>query len=220
MLGFDVDPTHLITRATGLLERAETAGRRGVLGIAGAPAGGKSTLTDWLVSELSRRRPGQIAHLGMDAFHLANGVLDRHGLRAVKGAPQTFDALGYLAVLQRIRDEPTATVFAPVFHREIEESIAHETEIGASVRLVITEGNYLLLGRDPWTRVAGLLDEVWFVELAEDVRQQRLVARHRSYGLGESQARERAYGSDLANAELIRPTRASADLVISARVPS
>lgn len=216
-LGFDAHPDDLIARATALADRATAERRRAVLGIAGAPAGGKSTLTDWLVAELSRRRPDTVAHVGMDAFHLANAVLDRHHLRAVKGAPQTFDAHGYLALLTRLRDRSGETVYAPVFHREIEESIAHEAEIGPGVALVVTEGNYLLLDTDPWDRVAALLDESWFVAVAEEVRQQRLVARHRSYGLTGAEARDRAQGSDLANARLVLGTAAAADLIIAER---
>lgn len=216
-LGFDVQPDDLIARATVLADRASADGRRAVLGIAGAPAGGKSTLTDWLVAELSRRRPGSVAHVGMDAFHLANAVLERHDLRAVKGAPHTFDARGYLALLTRLRDRSAETVYAPVFHREIEESIAHEIEIDPDVVLVVTEGNYLLLDSNPWDSVAALLDESWFVSVAEDVRQQRLISRHRSFGLTEEEARERAQGSDLANARLVLGTARSADLIIAER---
>lgn len=214
MLGFDVDPAELLGRAIGWLDQARAERRRDLLGIAGPPAGGKSTLTDWLLAELRVVRPDAVAHVGMDGFHLANAVLDRHGLRAVKGAPQTFDGAGYLALLRRLRDQPDQTIYAPVFHREIEESIAHETEIGPTVGLVITEGNYLLLDTDPWVDIGPLLDESWYVDLPEEVRLRRLIARHLSYGLTEDQARERAYGSDLANAQLVRATAASADLII------
>jgi pantothenate kinase len=149
----------------------------------------------------------------MDAFHLAQRVLDRHGLAAIKGAPETFDALGYLRTLERIT-RTSETVYAPVFDRAIEDSIAHAVEITPDTKLIITEGNYLLLDVDPWRRIAELLDETWFISLAEDVRQQRLLDRHLGFGHEPAEARERTYGSDQRNAELINSHRLTPDVWI------
>lgn len=210
-----LDAEDLLGRAIGLVDLGVTERRRCLLGIVGAPATGKSTLAAWLVARLQQTRPGEVALVGMDAFHLANAVLDRRGLTEVKGAPQTFDAQGYLALLRRLRDAPGETVFAPVFHREIEESIAHEVEVSPVVRLVVTEGNYLLLDTGPWSQVTQILDQVWFLAVPEPVRVARLVARHEAYGRTREQAEERTRGSDLRNADLVRSTAGRADLVIT-----
>lgn len=201
----------LAKRAARLLESAD--GRRRILGIAGAPASGKSTLAAELVETLTAQYPGRIGLLGMDAFHLAQRILDRRGLAGVKGAPNTFDALGYLRLLERI-SRTTETVYAPVFDRAIEDSIAHAVEISPETALVITEGNYLLLDADPWRRVRQVLDETWFISLDENVRRQRLLERHISFGHEPTEARERTYGSDQRNAELIITCRLVPDVWI------
>lgn len=201
----------LARRAARLLESA--GGHRRILGIAGAPASGKSTLAGYLVQRLSAEYPGRVALLGMDAFHLAQRILDRRGQAAIKGAPETFDALGYLRTLERISGT-SETVYPPVFDRAIEDSIAQAVEIGPETTLIITEGNYLLLDVDPWRRVAQVLDETWFISLAEKVRRQRLLERHIGFGHEPAEARERTYGSDQRNAELITAHRLQPDVWI------
>jgi pantothenate kinase len=190
----------LAERAVRLLESGPV--RRRILGIAGAPASGKSTLAGDLVEQLDRRFPGRVALLGMDAFHLAQRILDRRGQGAVKGAPETFDGLGYLRLLERIVGT-RETVYAPVFERAIEDSIAHAVEITPDTSLIITEGNYLLLDADPWRGLRDVLDETWYICLDEKVRQERLLQRHLSFGHEPGEARERTFGSDQRNAELI-----------------
>ena len=175
---------------------------RAVLGIAGAPASGKSTLTLQLAQELGAEHPGRVAVVGMDAFHLGHQILERRGQTGVKGAPHTFDARGYVALLERVRAS-TETVYAPEFHREIEESLAHVVEIGPEVGLVLTEGNYLLLPDPPWDAVRPMLDEAWFVHLDDDERRRRMVRRHESYGHSPEDARARTFGNDEANAVLV-----------------
>lgn len=207
-------PSALLERALGLLDAA-APDRRALLGICGLPGAGKSTLADALLAELAELRPGQVGHVGMDAFHLADAVLVRHGTRDVKGAPHTFDAAGYAALLARAAGEADRTVYAPVFHREIEDSIAQESEIGATCRLVITEGNYLLLTDAPWDELRDVLDEIWLVDVDEDVRLERMVARHERYGRSRAEAIERTYGSDLVNADLVRARSAQPDLIVS-----
>lgn len=199
----------LVERAAAL---AGGPGRR-ILGIAGAPASGKSTLAVQVSAELDRRAPGTVTLLGMDAFHLAQRILDRRGQADIKGAPQTFDALGYLRTLERIRNT-TETVYAPEFDRGQEDSIAAAVEIGPQIRLVITEGNYLLLDEDPWQRVAALLDQTWYVHLDDAVRQERLLGRHLSFGHAREAAHERTFGSDQRNAELITRAMLTPDLWI------
>ncbi len=188
----------LLDRALRLLDRPG----RAVLGIAGAPASGKSTLAALLLAELDRQRPGEAVGVGMDAFHLGHRVLVRRGQTEIKGAPETFDAVGFLHLLRRIRTE-TGTVYAPEFDRDIEDSLAHVVEIGPDVGLVVTEGNYLLLDTPPWADVRGLLDEAWFVHLDDAERQRRMIARHRRHGHDQTDAEARTFGSDERNARLV-----------------
>jgi pantothenate kinase len=210
------------TGVTGLIERAldllDRPGRR-VLGIAGAPASGKSTLAALLVAELDRLRPGEVLGVGMDAFHIGHRVLVRHGLTGVKGAPETFDALGFVHLLRRLRTESETTVYAPEFDRTIEDSLAHVTEISPSVRLVVVEGNYLLLDVPPWDGVRALLDQAWFVHLDDDERRRRMVLRHESHGHSHDDAVTRTFGSDERNAVQVNRRLVPPDLWIEHTFP-
>lgn len=208
MSGVDevADLPALVDRARRLAVRPGPA----LLGITGAPAAGKSTLAAAVVAAVD----GAVL-VPMDGFHLANAELDRLGRRDRKGAPDTFDVAGYVAVLRRIRYGTDPVVYAPRFHREVEESYAGEIAVErARTRLVVTEGNYLLLPTGPWSPVAGLLDESWYVELADEVRLRRLVDRHVAYGREPAAARAWARGTDQVNAELVATTRGRADLVV------
>ena len=197
-----------------LVRRAATLARRpgrAILGITGPPGAGKSTLAERLVTELA----GDAAYLPMDGFHLAHRVLADLGRVDRKGAPDTFDTAGYVAVLRRLRDRREGCVYAPRFARDIEDSIAGAIPVGPSVPLVITEGNYLLLPDGPWAEVRPLLDEVWYLDLPEPARLQRLIDRHMAFGRDAAQARARATGSDLRNAAVIEASRDRADLVVA-----
>ena len=192
--------------------RALAAGRRRILGLAGAPGAGKSTLAARLVRSL-----GSAAVLvPMDGFHLANAELERLGRRDRKGAPDTFDALGYVALLERLRQPGRDLVYAPVFDRRLEEAVAGAIPVAADTPLVVTEGNYLLLDEQPWSRLRRLLDEVWFLELDNTLRVERLVRRRVSHGQDATLAREWVLRSDESNARLVAGTRDRADLVVVA----
>jgi pantothenate kinase len=194
-------------------ERA-AAHPRVLVGVTGPPGAGKSTFAERLAGELSAAGLPAV-HVPMDGFHLANAVLDRLGRRDRKGAPDTFDADGYVALLRRLRDEPWRTVYAPRFHREIEESFAAEIAVDPQVRVVVTEGNYLLLDSGGWEPVRGLLDEVWYLLLPEERRLDRLVRRHQAGGRSPEQARAWAYGNDQRNADLVAATLPRADALVA-----
>jgi pantothenate kinase len=191
--------------------RALAAGRRALLGLTGAPGAGKSTLAARLVTALSPAA----ALVPMDGFHLADAELERLGRRHRKGAPDTFDAAGYVETLRRIRARPPDPVYAPVFDRHLEAAVAGSIPVGPDVPLVVTEGNYLLLDDGPWRHVRALLDEVWFVEIDDRVRVERLVRRHVEHGKDPVRADAWVRGSDEANARLVAATRGRADLVVS-----
>ncbi|SFE51484.1 Panthothenate kinase [Actinopolyspora alba] len=200
-----------------LLERARELardGRRRILGIAGPPAAGKGRLADKLLQGLG----DSAALVPMDGFHLAGAELRRLGRQNRKGAPDTFDVAGYLSLLRRLRAQTVGgsdeVVYAPEFHRSVEESYAGSIPISAEVPLVLTEGNYLLLDREPWTEVRGLLDECWYLEPDDGKRIGRLIARHVRNGMSRGRAREWVMRSDERNAALIAESRGNADLVI------
>ena len=211
----------LVARARALA----APGRRALLGVVGSPGSGKSTLTEMLLAALRAdpppgEGPDWVAHVPMDGYHLADVELERLGRRQAKGAPDTFDAGGYVALLARLRarDPADAVVYAPAFERTLEQPLAGAIPVPAAARLVLTEGNYLLLDSGRWPAVAPLLDEVWFCALRDDVRLQRLLARHVAFGKPPDAARAWVAAVDEPNAALIEATRARADLVVPSGV--
>ena len=210
-------PLALVDRAEALLDRSD----RAVLGITGPPGSGKSTLTSALLSALSLRLCADaVAHLPMDGFHLADVQLNRHGLRDRKGAPETFDVDGYVATLARLHSSPESILYVPGFERDLEQPIAAAIAIPPAARLVVTEGNYLLLPDGGWEHVRPLLAEVWFVGVDDDVRRSRLIRRHEEFGKSPDAARAWLDEVDEPNARLVSSTRDAADLVVDLTSPA
>jgi pantothenate kinase len=189
----------------------ESAGHRILIGITGKPGAGKSTIAGRLVADLGERA----VLVPMDGFHLPQAVLERLGRRDRMGAPDTFDLPGYLALLARLRRPGPAT--APGFDRVTEEAVPDSIPIPAEADIVVTEGNYLLTETGGWDAVRPMLDEVWYIDLDDDVRLERLIARHQAFGKSLEAATAWANGPDAANASLIAGTRDRADLVIAGK---
>lgn len=192
-------------------ELLNSSGNRILIGIVGKPGAGKSTLSAYLLKEL---QSPEITVVPMDGYHFSNAVLQKLGRAERKGAPDTFDAAGFAALLKRIRYENSANIYYPIFDRAIEESIAAQGVVTTETKVVIVEGNYLLHDIGDWKEVAGLLDEIWFVDVDDEIRLQRLIARHIAYGKTPVQAEAWSRGSDEVNAKIIEQTRSRADAVI------
>lgn len=205
----------LPTSALVRIERLLAGGQRRLLGLVGAPGSGKSTLAQALLDALP---PGRAQVVPMDGFHLASVELRRLGRADRKGAPDTFDSAGYVALLQRLREQGdqqgSEIIYAPEFRREIEEPIAGAIAVLPQTQLVITEGNYLLLDEGAWARAAPLLDEVWYVDVDDDLRRERLVRRHEQFGRSRDAALAWVAHTDEPNARRIAATRGRAQHVI------
>lgn len=196
----------LIESARGLAARPT----RTFLGLTGPPGSGKSTVAELVIAALGT----DAVLISMDGFHLAGVELRRLGNLDRKGAPDTFDAGGFTALLRRLHSREEQVVYAPYFDRSLEESIGSGVPVPRDVPLVVVEGNYLLHDEAPWSAVRGLLDECWYLEPGEDLRMAWLIARHQRYGRSLEEATGRSTGSDQRNAELIERTRHLASRVI------
>jgi len=202
-----LDVVAAVRRIQGLL----ASGSRVLVGLTGPPGCGKSTLGAALAEAVGQRA----VLVPMDGYHLAQRELVRRGLSDRKGAAVTFDGSGYVALLQRLRTSTDDAVYAPHFDRQLEEPIAGAIAVPASARLIVTEGNYLLLEDPPWSAVRGVLDETWYVDVDDAVRRTRLVARHVEFGRTAAAAAEWVRRVDDPNAALVAGTRHRADVAVA-----
>jgi len=183
---------------------------RFILGIVGEPGAGKSTVADYLKRTLG----DHAVVVPFDGFHLANVLLKGTDLNSRKGAIDTFDLAGFRALIQRLRAADEPVVYAPAYLRNIEEPIAAAIAVERATPIVIVEGNYLLANHPDLALARSLLDEVWYVQTADQTRVHRLIQRHIQFGKTYAQASAWALGSDEANAHVIRDTRDGADLIV------
>jgi pantothenate kinase len=184
---------------------------RYVVGLAGPPGSGKSTLAARLAAAL-----GAVV-VPMDGFHLDNADLDRSGLREVKGAPDTFDAAGFVQLVGRLR-HADAAIAVPSFDRLADRTIDEAITVAPDDRIVLVEGNYLLLDRPPWDGLRDVFDLTGYLDVDTDTRIARLVARHVANGRSPDEAQEFVRRSDEANAAIVVADRSRADVIIDLTV--
>jgi pantothenate kinase len=177
--------------ARELIARITTNHSRLLIGIAGVPGAGKSTFASALVEKINEVHPDIARLIPMDGFHFTNEQLDEQGLRSFKGAPQTFDAQAYIALLRRVCSDRDSSFSFPIYDRTLHEPVMNDDPmhcVRPGTRIVITEGNYLLLTAPPWDELGDLLDECWFLETPVNQAQSWLIDRHMRGGKSREQA--------------------------------
>jgi pantothenate kinase len=176
---------------------------RALIGIVGKPGAGKSTVVELIQKKYG---PLEVSVIPMDGFHLSNEELINLGRRDRKGAPDTFDVSGFISLIKKVKQEPQVNHKFPIFHREIEASVNDEGIVSKESKVIVIEGNYLFSEEHNWSGLFPLLDHTWFIEIDDDVRIERLIARHIRYGKTPVEAENWSRGSDEANARFIEIT--------------
>lgn len=195
--------------------RRQAATDRVMVALAGAPGSGKSTLAEWLCANLNEAAPESAAVLPMDGYHFDDRVLEARGNRARKGAPDTFDVAGLHHMLERLKRNTEPEIAVPVFDRDLEIARAGARLIPQAVRLMIVEGNYLLLDREPWSSLRPMFDMTVMIDVPEETLRRRLHQRWVGYGLSPEQIAAKLEDNDLPNGRLVRDASIAADLIVS-----
>jgi pantothenate kinase len=189
----------------------DSQSNRTLIGIVGKPGAGKSTVVEQIAKKYGS---GEVSIIPMDGFHLSNEELINLGRRDRKGAPDTFDVSRFISLIKKVKQEPQVDHKFPIFHREIEASVNDEGEVPKESKVIVIEGNYLFSEEHNWNGLFPLLDHTWFIEIDDEVRIERLIARHIRYGKTPVEAENWSRGSDEANARFIELTAHRASNII------
>ena len=198
-----------LTDLSNRINELANTSHRIIIAVAGAPGSGKSTFVAELEKTLS-----DVAVVPMDGFHLDNVILEERNFMSRKGSPDSFDAEGYCHLISRLK-HAEETVYAPIFDRKLDHSRAAAIEIPSDIKIVLTEGNYLLLEQKPWNKLGELFDLTIFLDVPEAVLRERLVNRWLAHGLSAEAALKRAESNDLPNAEVVIKLSKQPDVVIN-----
>ncbi len=186
------------------------------LGITGCPAAGKSMLARNLIDEINFRTGDDLAAVvPMDGFHLPNNILKKRGLTKVKGAPETFDAGSFVELINRLYEFPDRSIMCPAYNRKIHDPVENSINIKPGNRLIVVDGNYLLLNVYPWNLIRTKMNEVWYIDTPLKTIKERLFYRHIAGGSSKKEAERKVTSVDLPNAELVKKTLLSADKIVS-----
>ncbi len=185
------------------------------LGITGCPAAGKSVLAKKLTDEINSCTGDDMAAVvPMDGFHLPNNILEKRGLIKSKGAPETFDADSFVELINRLHEFPDQSIMCPAYDRRTHDPVENAITIQPGNRLIIVEGNYLLLSVSPWNTIHTKMNEVWYIDAPLKTAKERLFHRHISGGASKDEAERKVALVDLPNVELIKKTCSLADKII------
>jgi pantothenate kinase len=202
------DLDDLVRRIIGIGQNQQ----RIIIAIAGPPASGKSSLSEELQRAINNQYGENVCSVvPMDGFHLDNAVLDKLGLRHVKGAPQTFDANGFVRLIKQLKEAP-GDIAVPIFDRHIDRAIANGAVVRPQHKIILTEGNYLLLGSQPWLELRKCFNFTIFINPGLQILESRLVERWLQHGLPPETARARAMSNDIPNARLVIEKSGEADM--------
>ncbi|MBI1337064.1 MAG: nucleoside/nucleotide kinase family protein [Phycisphaera sp.] len=210
-----LDDATIDALALELIERSKyDILHRYIVGIAGIPGAGKTTLAHRLYAHIVGRDTELCRVVSMDGFHFTNHRLEMEGLTPYKGAPQTFDAHAYTGFLYALHDA-TRTFHAPIYDRNTHDPVIgldKDCTIGPRCRIIITEGNYLLLDQEPWSDLEEILHECWLLETPEETAKKRLIARHIAGGRTQHSAEEHYANVDAQNTRLVESQMREPDL--------
>ncbi len=208
---------HDVDLVCDLFKNAMKQDVRIIVGIAGPPASGKSTLAESVVRELNKgcstMWPTAVL-LPMDGYHLDNRLLESRGLLLRKGAPETFDAHGFCSAISQLQSEKHET-FYPVFDRQMDLAIANAISIHPKTPVIVVEGNYLLLKSGVWSSLREFFTTTVFICPSMDDLQGRLNQRWIRNGLDPKAAALRVEGNDMPNAKLVVHESHKADLYLN-----
>lgn len=194
-----------------IIRRSKTVSRL-LVAIAGPPGSGKSTLADVLCARLNAENASSVV-LPMDGFHLDNTILDQLGLRHRKGAPETFDGDGFVNLVSTIK-ESRESVDVPVFDRARDRVVDGVSRITPDHRIILAEGNYLLLDENPWAQLLPLFDMTVFVNPGIDILTERLIRRWLDNGHTYDEAEKRALSNDIPNAQRVLDQSVAAEFQV------
>lgn len=192
----------------------DRAGARWIVAVAGAPGSGKSTITEDVKARIDAVRPGFADILMMDGYHFDDRVLDARGHRARKGAPHTFDIDGFRATVERLRLDDGRDVAVPVFDRSIEIARAGARILAGQTRVILAEGNYLLLDEPGWRDLGPLFDLTVMIEASEQALVDRLTARWQGFGYDPAAIQAKLEDNDLPNVRLVLTDSRPADVIV------